>query len=163
VNSDPVARSLFEFALPQSFRLAYNQSMLRKELDHEELVRSSPSYRLVVFYLSTRARTLLRTGLRAMMRPLRIRSSLLDAFMHAWERQDAAALVATLAPEFLYVSSRGLTPREGVVAALTHACTLTSYSLSDVRVVPISWDSAAPVYKMHQSASCAGPLMRPWC
>jgi hypothetical protein len=98
---------------------------------------------------------LLRTGLRAMM--------LLDAFMHAWERQDAAALVATLAPEFLYVSSRGLTPREGVVAALTHACTLTSYSLSDVRVVPISWDSAAPVYKMHQSASCAGPLIRLWC
>ena len=95
--------------------------------------------------------------------PLRDDASLKDvlvaqvnAFMHAWEKQDAAALTATMAPEFLYVSSRGVTPREGVVAGLTHACTLTSYSLSDVRFVQISSDSAALVYKIHQSASCAG-------
>jgi len=79
-----------------------------------------------------------------------------DAFMQAWEKQDAAALTATLAPEFLYVTSRGAAPREGVVGALTHACTLTSYSLSDVRVVPISTNSAALVYKIHQTVSCEG-------
>jgi hypothetical protein len=79
-----------------------------------------------------------------------------DTFMHAWEKQDAAALTATMAPEFLYVTSRGVTPRQGVVADLTHICTLTSYSLSDVRVVPISADSAALVYKIHGTSSCAG-------
>lgn len=79
-----------------------------------------------------------------------------DAFMHAWERKDAASLTATMAPEFLYVTSRGVTPRDGVVGALTHACTLTSYSLSDVRVLPISTDSATLVYKLTQSASCMG-------
>ena len=79
-----------------------------------------------------------------------------NTFMHAWERQDAAALTETMAPEFLYVTSRGVTPREGIVAALTHACTLASYSLSDVRLVQISSDSAVLVYKIHQSASCAG-------
>jgi hypothetical protein len=42
------------------------------------------------------------------------------------------------------------------VGVLTHACTLTSYRLSDVLVVQISAESAALVYKMHQSASCAG-------
>ena len=66
------------------------------------------------------------------------------------------ALTATMAPEFLYVSSQGIAPREAVVAALTHACTLTSYSLSDIRLVPISSDSAVLVYKIHQSASCEG-------
>ena len=76
--------------------------------------------------------------------------------MHAWEKQDAVALTATMAPQFLYISSAGVTPREGVVAALTHACTLASYSLSDVRVRRISSDAAALVYKIHQSASCAG-------
>ncbi len=84
-----------------------------------------------------------------------------DNFMHAWERHDAAALTATMAPEFLYVSSRGVTSREGVVAALTHACTLSSYSLSDVRFVQISSDSAALVYKIHQSASCDGHASPP--
>ena len=79
-----------------------------------------------------------------------------DSFMHAWEKRDAVALAATMAPEFLYVSSHGIAPKDGVVGALTHACTLTSYSLSDVRVVRISSDSAAVVYKLHQSASCAG-------
>jgi hypothetical protein len=79
-----------------------------------------------------------------------------DVFMHAWEKQDAATLTATMAPEFLYVTSRGVTPRDGVVGALTHACTLTNYSLSEVRVVPISSDSATLVYKLHQSASCMG-------
>lgn len=79
-----------------------------------------------------------------------------NTFMHAWQRQDASALTATMAPEFLYASSQGVTPREGVVAALTHACTLASYSLSDVRVIQISSDSAALVYKIHQSATCAG-------
>jgi hypothetical protein len=79
-----------------------------------------------------------------------------DAFMHAWERQDAATLTGTMAPEFLYVTSRGVTPRDGVVGALTHACTLTTYSLSDVRVLPISTDSATLVYKLTQSASCMG-------
>ena len=79
-----------------------------------------------------------------------------DAFMHAWERRDAVALAATMAPEFLYVSSQGVAPKEEVVGALTHACTLTSYSLSDISVVRISRDSAAVVYKIHQSASCAG-------
>ena len=29
-----------------------------------------------------------------------------DAFMHAWKRQDAGALKGTMAPEFLYVTSR---------------------------------------------------------
>lgn len=61
-----------------------------------------------------------------------------------------------MAPEFLYVSSQGVAPKEGVVGALTHACTLTSYSLSDVRVLRISTDSAVVVYKINQSASCAG-------
>ncbi len=42
------------------------------------------------------------------------------------------------------------------MGVLTHACTLTSYRLSDVLVVQISAESAALVYKMHQSASCAG-------
>jgi hypothetical protein len=79
-----------------------------------------------------------------------------DAFMHAWEKHDTAALEATMAPEFWYVSSRGVAPKEDVVGALTNACTLTSYSLSDVRVMPISPDSAALVYKIHQSVSCAG-------
>ena len=79
-----------------------------------------------------------------------------DSFMLAWKKQDAAALTATMAPDFLYVSSRGVTGREGIVAALTHACTLTSYSLSDVQVVQISSESAALIYKIHQSASCAG-------
>ncbi len=79
-----------------------------------------------------------------------------NTFMHAWQKQDAAALTATMAPEFLYVSSQGIAPREAVVAALTHACTLTSYSLSDIRLVPISSDSAVLVYKIHQSASCEG-------
>ena len=79
-----------------------------------------------------------------------------DTFMHAWKMHDAAALAATMAPEFLYVSSQGVAPKEGIVGALTHACTLTNYSLSDVRVVRISSDSAAVVYKIHQSASCAG-------
>lgn len=79
-----------------------------------------------------------------------------DAFMHAWEKKDAAALAATMAPEFLYVSGHGVTPREGVVGALTNVCTLTTYSLSDVHLVPISSGAAALVYKIHQSASCAG-------
>ena len=81
-----------------------------------------------------------------------------DSFMLAWKKQDAAALTATLAPEFLYVSSRGVTGREGVVATLTHACTLTSYSLSpsDVQVVQISSESAVLVYKIHGSSACAG-------
>lgn len=79
-----------------------------------------------------------------------------NAFMHAWQRQDATALTATMAPEFLYVSSQGVTPREGVVAALTHACSLASYSLSDVRLIRISSDSAALVYQVHQRATCAG-------
>ena len=79
-----------------------------------------------------------------------------NAFMHAWQRQDATALTATMAPEFLYVSSQGVTPREGVVAALTHACALASYSLSDVRLIQISSGSAALVYHVHQSATCAG-------
>ena len=79
-----------------------------------------------------------------------------NAFMHAWQRQDAAALTMTMAPDFLYVSSQGVAPREGVVAALTHACTLSAYSLSDVRLVNISSESAALIYKIHQSASCAG-------
>ena len=76
--------------------------------------------------------------------------------MNAWKKQDAVALTATMAPDFLYVSSRGVGGKEGVVAALTHACVLTSYSLSDVQVVPISSESAALVYKLHQTASCAG-------
>ena len=79
-----------------------------------------------------------------------------DTFMRAWEKRDAVALAATMAPEFLYVSSQGVAPKEGVVGALTHACTLTSYSLSDVKLVRISPGSAAVVYKIHQSASCAG-------
>ena len=79
-----------------------------------------------------------------------------DAFMHAWQKQDAAALTATMAPDFLYVSSQGVAPREGIVAALTHVCTLSSYSLSDVQLLKISSESAALVYKIHQSASCAG-------
>jgi hypothetical protein len=79
-----------------------------------------------------------------------------NAFMQAWQRQDAAALTATMAPDFRYVSSQGVAPREGVVAALTHACTLSSYSLSDVQLVTISSDSAVLIYKIHQSASCAG-------
>lgn len=79
-----------------------------------------------------------------------------DVFMQAWEKQDAAALIATMAPEFLYVTSRGISPKQSVVGALTHACSLTSYSLSDVRLVPISSDSATLVYKLHQSASCMG-------
>lgn len=79
-----------------------------------------------------------------------------DAFMRAWEKRDAAALAATMAPEFLYVSSQGVASREEVVGALTHACTLTSYTLSDVKVLRISSDSAAVVYKIDQSASCAG-------
>ena len=79
-----------------------------------------------------------------------------DAFLHAWERQDASALTAALAPEFRYVTSRGVSPRESVVGALTHACTLTNYRLSDVELIPISADSAALVYKLHQAASCAG-------
>ena len=79
-----------------------------------------------------------------------------DTFMHAWEKRDAVALAAIMAPEFLYVSSQGVAPKEGAVGALTHACTLTSYTLSDVRVVRISFDSAAVIYKIHQSASCAG-------
>ena len=95
--------------------------------------------------------------------PLRDESALkdqliaqVDTFMHAWQKQDAAALTATMAPEFLYVSSRGMAPREGIVAALTHTCTLTSYSLTDVRVVAISLDAATLVYKLHQNAICAG-------
>ncbi len=79
-----------------------------------------------------------------------------DSFMLAWKKQDALALTTTMAPDFLYVSSRGVTGREGVVGVLTHACTLTSYSLSDVRVVQISSESATVIYKIHQSASCAG-------
>ena len=79
-----------------------------------------------------------------------------DIFMHAWKKQDAATLMATMAPEFLYVTSRGVTPRDGVVGALTHACTLTSYGLSDVRVVRISTDSATLLYRLAQSASCMG-------
>lgn len=79
-----------------------------------------------------------------------------DSFMSAWKKQDAAALTAILAPEFLYVSSRGATGREGIVAALTHACTLTSYTVSDVQLVRISSESAALVYKIHQNSSCAG-------
>ena len=79
-----------------------------------------------------------------------------DVFMHAWEKQDAATLTAMMVPEFLYVTSRGVTPRDGVVGALTHACSLTDYSLSDVRLVRISLDAATLVYKLHQSASCAG-------
>ena len=76
--------------------------------------------------------------------------------MHTWEKHDPAALAATMAPEFLDASSRGVTPNEGIVNALTNAGTLMSYSLSDVRFVPISSDSAALVYKIHQRASCAG-------
>ena len=79
-----------------------------------------------------------------------------DAFMHAWQKRDATALAATMAPEFLYVSSQGVAPKDDVVAALTHVCTLTTYSLSDIRLVRISPDSAAVVYKIHQNASCAG-------
>ena len=79
-----------------------------------------------------------------------------DVFMHAWEKQDAAALTATMAPEFLYVTSQGVTPRSSVVGALTHACTLTNYSLSDVRVMPFSMDSAALVCRLTQGASCMG-------
>ncbi len=79
-----------------------------------------------------------------------------DVFMHAWEKQDAAALTATMAPEFLYITSQGVTPGDSVVGALTHACTLKSYSLSDVRVVPISTYSAVLVYRLTQSASCMG-------
>jgi hypothetical protein len=79
-----------------------------------------------------------------------------EVFMHAWETKDASALAGTMAPGFLYVTSRGVTPKDGVVGALTHACTLTSYSLSDVRVLPISTDSAALVYKLTQSVSCMG-------
>jgi hypothetical protein len=60
-----------------------------------------------------------------------------NTFMHAWEKRDAVALAATMAPKFLYVSSQRVAPKEGVVGALTHACTLTSYTLSDVRVVRI--------------------------
>ena len=79
-----------------------------------------------------------------------------DVFMHAWEKQDAPTLAGTMAPEFLYVTSRGVTPRDGVVGSLTHACTLTNYTLSDVRVAPIAADAATLVYKLHQSASCMG-------
>ena len=79
-----------------------------------------------------------------------------DSFMLAWKKQDAVALTATMAPDFLYVSSRGVTGREGVVGALTHACTLTNYSLSDMQVVQISPDAATLIYKIHQSAACAG-------
>ena len=87
------------------------------------------------------------------------------SFMLAWKKQDAAALTATKSPDFLYVTSRGVTGREGVVAALIHACTLTSYSFisNDVQVVQISSESAALIYKIHQSASCEGhpePLRR---
>ena len=38
-----------------------------------------------------------------------------DVLMHAWQQKDAAALSAVLAPEFLYASSQGVAPREGVV------------------------------------------------
>ena len=79
-----------------------------------------------------------------------------DSFMLAWKHQDAAALTVTMAPDFLYVSSRGVTGRGGVIGALLHACTLTSYSLSDVQVVQISSESAALIYKIHQRASCEG-------
>ncbi len=79
-----------------------------------------------------------------------------DSFMLAWKKQDAVGLTATMAPDFLYVSSRGVTGREGVVGALTHACKLTSYSLSDVQVARISSEAATLIYKIHQSASCAG-------
>ena len=41
-----------------------------------------------------------------------------DAFMHAWEKQDQAALTSTMAPEFLYVTSRGVSPRERERASL---------------------------------------------
>lgn len=79
-----------------------------------------------------------------------------NAFMTAWEKQDAVALSGLMAPEFQFVSSRGVAPREGVVAALTHACTLSSYSLSDVQVMRISADAGVVVYKLHQTASCGG-------
>jgi hypothetical protein len=79
-----------------------------------------------------------------------------NTFMHAWKKQDAAALAATLAPEFLYVSSQGVSSKERVVETLMHVCTLTSYSLSDMRMIPISENSAALVYKIHQASSCEG-------
>jgi len=79
-----------------------------------------------------------------------------DRFMLAWKKQDAAALTAIMAPDFLYVTSRGVTGRAGVVEALTHACTLTNYRLSDIQVVRISPESAALIYKIHQTVSCAG-------
>jgi limonene-1,2-epoxide hydrolase len=79
-----------------------------------------------------------------------------DAFMDAWKMQNAAALTATMAPEFLYASPTGVASREAVVGALTHVCTLASYSLSDVRILHISADAVALVYRIDQSASCAG-------
>lgn len=79
-----------------------------------------------------------------------------DVFMHAWQKHDAASLTTTMVPEFSYVTSRGVSQKAGVVAALTHVCTLTQYSLSDVQLMRISSDSAVLIYKLHQIASCAG-------
>ncbi len=83
-----------------------------------------------------------------------------DAFMQNWQRRNMTALAESLAPEFLYIGPEGVAPKEGVVAALAH-CTLSEYKLSDVQLRQTSADSAALIYRIHQTGECEGHPLPP--
>ena len=81
---------------------------------------------------------------------------LLDKFMADWQKHDAAALLTSLAPEFVYVGPHGPVPRERVVLDLTTHCTLASYKLGEPRILQTSAESAVLIYTIHQDLTCFG-------
>lgn len=81
-------------------------------------------------------------------------------FMDAWQKQDMRTLATTLAPDFLYLGGEGFKSRAEVLQDLPH-CTLTGYSMDDVRLRQNSPASATILYKLHSQASCEGHPLPP--
>lgn len=92
------------FHWPSCFRLMGKRSFLLKGQEHEKTLPHS-FYRRAVLFVHQRSGahgstqrddSALRDQLIAQV----------DVFMHAWEKRDAGTLTATLAPDFLYVTTQ---------------------------------------------------------
>ncbi len=77
-------------------------------------------------------------------------------FMTNWQKHDAVALAASLAPEFVYVGPHGPTSRDVVTRDLVMHCALASYSFGQPRMLTTAPDSAVLIYSIHQDLTCFG-------
>jgi len=75
--------------------------------------------------------------------------------MTAWQKKDAETLKTIMAPDFMFIGPQGISNRDGWLAGLSF-CSLTSASMDQVQLIPLSEGSAELVYKMHYVGDCGG-------